>query len=211
MQRDFSLLTFNSKSILRVVSMTILISFQNLSTNSFIISFNKGTSKKLPNFFTELDFHCNQNFIHCEKLKNFNSANKDQKMKSIVTMRSSSIDQDNIDDCIDDVSSYQEEVNMLCNDIVRAILASDEYKVKQLRYKVEDNHARLCGFDETTGEVKSRQMWLFLASLLKVMEHDLHVDADKLEGHYSESYIKIIGLIEDSGWQLTAPVEQVSG
>lgn len=108
-------------------------------------------------------------------------------------------------------SGSTNEINVLCNKVVRAILAGDEYEVKQLRYFVEDNHQRLCGFDENTGEMKSPQTWLFLASLLKIMDNDLHEDANQLEGEYLESYQKIIGLIEDSGWQLTAPVESVTG
>ena len=184
--------------------MIVFLSFRISVINSFIVANNQRFGKSLPKITSEPSFYRNIQ-------RNPFDAKRDKYLKSRIIIRDASRNQEDIDDKVDEAPSYADEVNGFCNDMVRAILAGDEYKLKQVQYKVEDNHARLCGYDEETGKLGSPQMWLFLSSILKLMEHDLHEDADNLEGDYLESYMKILGLIEDSGWQLTEPVEQVSG
>lgn len=43
---------------------------------------------------------------------------------------------------------------------------------------------------------------LFILSLYKLTEHEISLAVDSLQGKYKDAYVKVFGLLEDSGWKL---------
>lgn len=44
---------------------------------------------------------------------------------------------------------------------------------------------------------------LFISSLIKLTEHEICDEVELLEGKHKDAFLKIFGLVEDSGWNLS--------
>eukprot|EP00850_Spirogloea_muscicola_P019296 SM000187S03913 [mRNA] locus=s187:122007:123590:- [translate_table: standard] len=95
-------------------------------------------------------------------------------------------------------------LNEVANEAVRVMLSEDIQMLTDFKAKVDYLGEFLVG----ESEVEAARFMLVIKGMLN---HELLPERDLLTGPYEKAFCKIASLIEDSGWQVNRPGEEVAG
>eukprot|EP00850_Spirogloea_muscicola_P014971 SM000111S18794 [mRNA] locus=s111:183250:196627:+ [translate_table: standard] len=95
-------------------------------------------------------------------------------------------------------------LNEVANEAVRVMLSDDIQMLTDFKAKVDYLGEFLVG----ESEVEAARFMLVIKGMLN---HELLPERDLLTGPYDKAFCKIASLIDDSGWQVNRPGEEVAG
>eukprot|EP01026_Neomeris_dumetosa_P026176 TRINITY_DN21392_c0_g1_i8.p2 TRINITY_DN21392_c0_g1~~TRINITY_DN21392_c0_g1_i8.p2 ORF type:complete len:180 (+),score=17.47 TRINITY_DN21392_c0_g1_i8:96-635(+) len=88
---------------------------------------------------------------------------------------------------------YIQTINEICNKTLKTILSSDIQRLLSLKDELNE-------IGEACVECNQIQGALFMYILYKLCENSIPKEVDDLKGVYHSAFVKIFGLLEDSGW-----------